>query len=195
MKWARAAATQRKSIADALTTVSGAWLHVSAGVGTHPTAFTPALLASTRGAPDDADIRRALYSWVFNKGQRDVGEPPAELRPAIKWLSAYTLPLTDVANATVIRKALDLLATRLDGGPAAANTVARKRAVFHSALKYAVELRYLDAHPMDFVQWRAPKNAEEVDRKVVVNPEQARSLLAAVREKDPALEGFFACMY
>lgn len=177
MKWARAAATQRKSIADALTTV------------------TPALLSATRGAPADADIRRALYSWAFNKAQREAGEPPADLAPVIKWLSTHTLPLTEVANAAVIRKALDLLATRLDGGPAAANTVARKRAVFYSALKYAVELRYLDAHPMDFVQWRAPRNVEEIDRKVVVNPTQARALLAAVREKDPALDGFFACMY
>ncbi|MEV0325094.1 tyrosine-type recombinase/integrase [Micromonospora echinospora] len=177
MKWPRAAATQRKSIADALTTV------------------TPALLSSSRGAPSESDIRRALYSWSFNKAQRDTGKPPADLAPVVKWLSANTLPLAEVANPATIRKALDLLATRLDGGPAAANTVARKRAVLYSALKYAVELRYLDAHPMDFIQWRAPKNAEEIDRKVVVNPKQARALLTALRDTDPALEGFFACMY
>lgn len=176
MKWARAAATQRKSIADALTTV------------------TPAFLGSSRGAPSEEDTRRALYSWAFNKSQREA-DPPADLAPAVKWLKTNTLPLAEVANAATIRKALDLLATRLDGGPAAANTVARKRAVLYSALKYAVELRYLDAHPMDFVQWRAPKNEEKVDRKVVPNPQQARSLLAAVRDKDPALEGFYACIY
>ena len=176
MKWSRAAATQRKSIADALTTV------------------TPAFLSSTRGAPTDTEIRKALYTWIFNKSQRDA-DAPANLAPVIKWLKANTLPLTELASAATIRKALDTLATRLDGGPAAANTVARKRAVLYGALKYAVELRYLDAHPMDFVQWRAPKNEEKVDRKVVANPQQARSLLAAVAGRDPALEGFFACMY
>ncbi|MFI7574305.1 tyrosine-type recombinase/integrase [Micromonospora sp. NPDC049497] len=175
MKWARAAATQRKSIADALTTV------------------TPAFL-STRGAPPDAEMRRALYTWTFNKSMRE-GDPPSDLAPAIKWLKTNSLPLVEVASAATIRKALDLLASRIDGGPAAANTVARKRAVLYSALKYAVELRYLDAHPMDFVHWRAPKNEERIDRKVVPNPQQARALLTAVRERDPALEGFFACMY
>ena len=179
MKWPRAAATQRKSIADALTTV------------------TLALLATSRGTPNDAKIRHALYTWTFNKLQRDRdnGQPPENLAPAVRWLTANTLPLSDVANAATIRKALDALTVRIDGGPAAANTVARKRAVFYSALKYAVELRYLDAHPMDAIQWRAPKNTDQVDRKVVVNPEQARSLLSAVRERDPHLEGFFACMY
>ncbi|NBE82178.1 tyrosine-type recombinase/integrase [Micromonospora rubida] len=179
MKWPRAAATQRKSIADALTTV------------------TPALLATSRGAPDHAEIRHALYAWTFNRSQRerDNGMPPAQLGPVVRWLSANTLPLAEVANPATIRKALDLLTTRLDGRPAAANTVARKRAVFYGALKYAVELRYLDAHPMDFVQWRAPKNTDQIDRKVVVNPNQAGSLLMAVRKRDPHLEGFFACMY
>jgi integrase len=36
---------------------------------------------------------------------------------------------------------------------------------------------------------------EEVDRRTVVNPKQARALLAKVRAKDPELEAFFACMY
>ncbi|MFC5942002.1 tyrosine-type recombinase/integrase [Micromonospora harpali] len=179
MKWPRAAATQRKSIADALTTA------------------TLALLATSRGAPDDTEIRHALYTWTFNKLQRDRdnGLPPEQIAPVVRWLTANTLPLSDVANPATTRKALDALTVRIDGGPAAANTVARKRAVFYSALKYAVELRYLDAHPMDFIQWRAPKNTDQVDRKVVVNPEQARSLLSAVRNRDPHLEGFFACMY
>ncbi|WP_436837496.1 tyrosine-type recombinase/integrase [Micromonospora rifamycinica] len=179
MKWSRAAATQRKSIADALTTA------------------TLALLATSRGVPDDAEIRHALYTWTFNKAQRDRanGVPPERLAPVIRWLAANTLSLSDVANPATTRKALDALTVRIDGGPAAANTVARKRAVLYSALKYAVELRYLDAHPMDFIQWRAPKNTDHVDRKVVVNPKQARSLLSAVRNRDPHLEGFFACMY
>lgn len=36
---------------------------------------------------------------------------------------------------------------------------------------------------------------ETVDRRVVVNPSQARALLAAVRELSPEVEGFFACLY
>jgi integrase len=87
------------------------------------------------------------------------------------------------------------LATLLDGRPAAPNTVARKRAVFYGALRYAVELRLLDANPVDQVQWTTPKSTEEVDRRVVVNPDQARRLLEAVARIEPHLVAFFACIY
>ncbi len=75
----------------------------------------------------------------------------------VKWLSAHTVKLTDLTDAALIRKALDTLALLNDGKAAAANTVARKRAIFYGALPYAVELRLLNAHPMDFVQWSAPQ--------------------------------------
>lgn len=179
MKWPRAAAKHRRSIAEALATV------------------TPALLATDRGAPPADDMRRALYAWAFNKSRRDAGPPPDDIASTVKWLEANTVKLTGLSDAALARKALDLLATRKDGKPAAANTLARKRAVFYGALRYAVELRLLDSHPMDHVQWIAPKSTDEVDRRSVVNPNQARTLLQAVQdhEHDKRLHAFFACMY
>ena len=177
MKWARSAAKHRKNVAEALATV------------------TPVLLATDRGAPDDETMRAALYGWVFNKTRRDAGAPPDRLAGAVRWLQANTVSLTALTDASLVRKALDMLALRLDGKPAAASTVNRKRAAFSGVLKYAVELRLLETHPLDLVSWEAPKNDDRVDRGVVVNPDQARTLLAAVREKAPDLEAFFACMY
>jgi integrase len=177
MKWPRSAAKHRKSIAEALANV------------------TTVLISTTRGAPGEAEIRRALYGWSFNKTRRESGPPPTDLDPAVRWLTDNTVRLTSLEDAALIRKALDVLTLRLDGGPAAANTVARKRAVFYGALRYAVELRLLAAHPMDHVQWSAPKSNEEVDRRSVVNPKQALALLAAVHDKAPKLVAFFACMY
>ena len=177
MKWPRAAGKHRLSIADSLATV------------------TPALLSTDRGAPSDKDIRRALYTWAFNKTRRDAGLPPADLAPVIHWLASNTVKLVDLADAARIRKALDLLATRLDGKQAAPTTIARKRAVFYGTLRYAVELRLLESHPIDRVQWSTPKAVEELDRRVVVNPKQATALLDAVHEKTPHLVAFFACMY
>ena len=37
------------------------------------------------------------------------------------------------------------------------------------------------SNPVDRIQWTAPAVAQSVDRRVVVSPAQARSLLAAVR--------------
>jgi integrase len=49
------------------------------------------------------------------------------------------------------------------------------------------------------VKWQPPKQNGLIDRRVVVNPGQARQLLAAVtyigRTRGPRLYGLFACMY
>ncbi|MCP2325662.1 integrase [Hamadaea flava] len=114
----------------------------------------------------------------------------------MRWLAAYTVKLDALADAVVVRSALDLLKLKADQKtPAAPATVARKRAVFSGALKYGVELKHLASHPMSDVSWTAPAVAEEIDRRVVVNPPQARRLLGAVREIAPELEAFFGSMY
>ena len=48
-------------------------------------------------------------------------------------------------------------------------------------LEYAVELNHFDSNPLKKVKWRPNRASETVDRRVVVNPAQARDLLAAVR--------------
>lgn len=52
--------------------------------------------------------------------------------------------------------------------------------MFHHALEYAVELEELSANPLDRGKLRRPKSSGEIDRRVVVNPAQARELLVAV---------------
>jgi site-specific recombinase XerC len=103
--------------------------------------------------------------------------PARDLAAAVAWAERNTVKLTALADAALIRKALDALAMLIDGGAASASTVARKRAVFSGALRYAVEPGHLDAHPMARVSWIAPKNADEMDRQVVANPRQARACL------------------
>src|SRR5262249_47003348 len=90
---------------------------------------------------------------------------------------------------------LDALAVTLDGQPAAATTIARKRAVFYGVLNYAVELDILPANPIGKVTWKAPEVAEEIDRRVVASPRQVRQLLAAVTSIRPDLAAFFGCLY
>jgi integrase len=177
MKWARASPKHRKSIAEALTTV------------------TPALLSSARGAPPDKVLRAAMLGWAFNTGRRQ-STPPEQIRAALAWLESNTVDLVVLQkDAVIVRGALDAISHRLDGTLAAATTVARKRAVFSSALKYAVELRLLKAHPFTYVSWTAPKSTEVIDRRVVVNPHQARSLLDATAQIAPDFVAFFGCMY
>jgi integrase len=176
MKWPHASARHRKGLAEALATI------------------TPALVTSDRGAPDATSLRHALYTWSFNPSARAT-EPPEEIKHTARWIAGNTMGLTDLADAAVIRRALDALSVKLDGKAAAPATISRKRAALYSALRYGVELGWLDSNPIDRIQWKMPKNTEVVDRRVVVNHGQARALLAAVREIEPALEAFYGCMY
>ena len=106
-----------------------------------------------------------------------------------------SLPVARLADPTVLRQALDALTLRLDGRRAAANTIIRKRAVFHGALGYAVETGLLECNPADRISWQAPQPSPAVDPKVVASPAQAEALLAAVARIRPSLAAFFGCLY
>jgi integrase len=178
MKWKQASAKYRKDIARALT------------------AATPAMLAESRGRPDDADIRRALVRWGFNTKQRS--EPPADVTDVLAWVARNSAPLPTLAEAATARRMLDQATGRLDGKNAAASTARRHRIILANAMDYAVELGLLETNPIRVLKWTAPKVSSQVDRRSVVNPRQARVLLEAVRAQQPSgprLVTFFAVMY
>jgi integrase len=176
VKWPAASARHRKGIAEALTTL------------------TIVLVRTEVGRPDHALIRRALTQWAFNVPARET-DLPSHLAESIEWVEKESLRLSALEDPLVLRNALEALATKLDGSPAASATVARKRATLNNALEYAVELGEFDSNPMRRIRWSRRGHTLAVDRGVVVNPEQARDLLAAVWSDTPAVGAFFACMY
>jgi hypothetical protein len=104
VNWPRAAGKSRAGNADALASV------------------TPALLATTRGAPDSKTLRRALTGWAFNTKRRD--EPkPRDVEQALKWLKTNTAPVSMFNDKAVLREVLEVLSLKLDGKRAAAKTV------------------------------------------------------------------------
>lgn len=179
VKWPRAAAKTRDSLTDALATVSAALVDAP---------------------PADARlVRTALRQYLLPPGGRDLPLSD-EMDRTVRWLQRHSLPVTELASPRVLRVALDALTLTLDGGPAAATTVRRKRAVFHNALQYAVEVEVLPVNNLGRLGWRAPAVTEVVDRRVVVNPRQAEELLTAVTyassvDRGRHLRGFFACLY
>lgn len=183
-KWPYASPNHRRSIAEALTDA------------------TEAMLGSDSPAYPNDELRRALRSWAFSARLRDGGEPPGELAAVVKWLEGATVPLAALtapgAGAARTRALLDRISRKQDGSPAAANTVNRKRMVIGNAMQYAVEMHLLPVSPVAGVKWTRPRTLKTVDPRVVVNPGQARRLLAAVRSIGPwgpRLEAFFGAMY
>jgi integrase len=180
MKWPGAAGNSRKGVAETLTTV------------------TPHMYATTRGKPADKVIRRALNGWAFNRNRRDTVPPPADVARALAWLRANCRSVSVLRDVTEVRGVLTLMSAKLDGTPAAASVIKRKRAVLFNVMEYAVERKLLDANPLTTVKWKVPKTAKAIDKRVVVNPQQAARLLMAVNEQSPSgprLVAFFATIY
>ncbi|MGA5505255.1 tyrosine-type recombinase/integrase [Streptomyces umbrinus] len=190
MKWPRAAAKHRASIAESLAVV------------------TPALVTSKRGAPRAEVLRTALYQWAFRAvrgpegtwvSRHVVEEPPTDIRDALEWIATHSIKVKDLEDPALLRPALEALSLRLDGGKAAENTARRKRMVLSNVLRYTVEEKgLLSANPLPRVDWTPPESDDEIDFRYVPGPDVARALLGAVRDSGPRgkhLHAFFGCLY
>ncbi|MER5179857.1 site-specific integrase [Streptomyces sp. NPDC002896] len=184
MKWPHAAPNTRDAINESLTSV------------------TVALLDERPGQPSDDVIRKALRNWAFVLPGPDDRDLPDEARNVLHWVAKASRPLADLADPATARAVLDSLKLKLDGTAAAAETVRRKRRTLVNAANYAVDLGEFRENPISAVRWQKPKVSNQVDPRVVANPEQARNLLAAVsyvggyrRARGRRLVGLFAAMY
>jgi len=186
MKWVRAAAKSRSSNADSMATA------------------TMAMLATGRGRPDDKTLRKAMTGWAYNTKRRSNDKPP-DIDSALRWLAKNTLPVSRLDDPVQVRRVLEQLALKMDGTVAAATTVHRKRAVFYNSLEFAVEAEHLEKNRIPEITWTAPKQVRAIDKRVVINPEHARRLLAAVGARrgggparwsaGPGLVACFGAMY
>lgn len=181
-KWPRAAAMTRKTNAEALTAVM------------------PHLFTGSKGKPDDRLIRTALRRWAFNTPARaDKAAMPAEVLAALSWVARNSRPVGDLLDPEVLRRTLDAITLRLDGKQGSPVVVTRRRKVFTAALEHGVEVKALPRNPWVALKWEPPRSpAAGIDRRRVVNPMQARTLLAAVGEQGrigPRMVAYYACLY
>jgi hypothetical protein len=123
-KWPSLAPVSRRSVAEAMVTV------------------TTALTAKEKGAPEGKVLRAALFAWAFNPATRDTS-PPSEIAAALGWAERASLPVAELEDTATVRLALAACSRTLTGKAAAGSTQRRKRSVFYNALGYAVEQGYL----------------------------------------------------
>jgi integrase len=133
--------------------------------------------------------------WICLQPRRRSRIPDPLTVSTLAWVERSSLPVSRLSDSHIIRAALDRLCTRLDGSPAAASTISRKRAVFRGALGYAVELGLLPANPIGKMQWHAPRTAVAISPAIVASPAQVRMTLAQVSRIRPELAAFFGCLY
>lgn len=180
LKWDHSPATTRCNLAEAMATV------------------TLALVKDTKGMTDHKIVRRVLYTWAFNVN-RWAEEPSADVQAILRWVEHKSVPTSALSDRVLVRRALDACARRLDGKTAAGSVIARKRAIFHQSLGFAVDAELLAENPIPSLRWKAPERVdEELDPECVPDPEQAAALLASVRAQGARgrhLEAFFGCIY
>lgn len=180
MKWPTASPKHRKSLAESLLSA------------------TPAMLLTDLETKDAKALRSALLNWGFKTRQRSTPEEPAQVTELLSWVSRNCRDVTDVSRPEVMRRITRVTSTKLDGTPASGRTSQLRRVVLSGALDYAVELGLIDINPTRTTRWPTARVSTTVDRRSVVNPDQARALLAAVGRiprSGHLMVGLFACMY
>ncbi len=162
-RWPGAAANTRKSMLEALGTV------------------TAALVYDRPHQPDFADLYRVLVRYALPPASRTDARPPGAAK-ILRWLESASVPVAALEDEDLVERALSALALRLDGKAAAATVARRKRAVFYNVLDMAAtgKRRILTRNPLAAIKWKPADVAERVDRRVVANPRQARELLTAL---------------
>jgi integrase len=177
-RWADASPRHRKSTVDGLVTL------------------TCALVREGRTPPNAQHLRLALTHWEFNPASRARAETPNTAhREALRWIEVNSLDMQYLSTPDGVKHALQAVGLKLDGKKASNSTFLRKRAALSGALNFAVEMGYLSHNPMRDLNTTRRAPTEQVDPRVVVNPDQARRLLAAVRDIEPTLHAFFALLY
>lgn len=75
--------------------------------------------APRRNVFRSAGTTACLYSWAFNKKAWQC-EPAEEWLHALNWMKQNSLPVSALAEADVLRRALDAMCRKLDGKAAVA---------------------------------------------------------------------------
>jgi len=183
-RWPSASAKSRESIVDSLAVATLALLD---GPAVHL----------------DRRLVRAATRWAFIPGKDDP-EPPEHLLAAVGQLEKGTRRLSELTEPEVVRALLKEFDTTVDKGRTAPSTVSRRRRTVNAALEYAVQGGDLDENPLQRKEYKRKSvvRSMSIDRRVVVNPDQAREFLTAVsyvgswkRARGRRLVAFYATMY
>lgn len=181
MKWPKAAATYRRTIAEALTAVM------------------PVMLQDSGNRPDSVAIRSALTGWSFNVQRRNSENKPEEVEAVLRWIEQNALSVSAVMKPEVARALHDAAVSKLNGKPLARSVARQRRMILNNALDWAVaEKKVIPENLVKKVKWTAPKPSRAIDRRRVANPVQARTLLLAVKNRTrmgPRLYACYATMY
>lgn len=179
-RWRQTSAKTRSEVGDALC------------------ALTEAMVRDWARGPDRELLRRALLRGAFVVPRTEGPYMPDDERAALRWVEGATRSVGDLLDPDVMKGVISALSVRPDGSLVPGDTQRHRKNALVGAVRYAFGAQKLSPE----VPWPAPRSAEELDPRRVINPGQARSLLTALsyvgpydRARGRRLVGFFAGMY
>ncbi|WP_405840169.1 tyrosine-type recombinase/integrase [Streptomyces sp. NBC_01518] len=141
-------------------------------------------------------VRTALSDWAFNTNRR--GGAPEDIVSLLGWVRRHTPTMDAWTDPLVVQDVLLVLGTLLDGRRAAASSVKRHRRVLHLVMKYAIARGILLSDPVPEGRNLTPQPAGAIDRRRLLNAQQAPRLLDWIRDQPRSgrrLHAFFATLY
>lgn len=171
-------------------------------------AIVPLFVRSLDHAPDPVDAQRLLSTRLLPPPRRETALDPSQAAGA-SWLGRASRPISELSDDLLCSELLTALGKAADGRPVTTATWDKRRAVLHRVIEFARSAGWVDANPVTGRRHKTHTGggAQLVDPRVVVNPAQARQLLAAVsyvgtgarrrrdRDRGRRLYAFFACLY
>jgi integrase len=184
---------------------SGAPPNTRKGAVTNLAAAVPLFVRQLDHPPDPAMLQRLLSTRLLPSPRRAVALSSAQAAAA-SWLRRASRPVSDLADDIAASELLAALGKTVTGRPVTSSTWDKRRAVLHRAMEFARSSGWVESNPLSGRQLVARHSGQQtVDPRVVVNPSQARQLLAAVtyvgarrrrdRLRGQRLYAFFACLY
>jgi integrase len=122
------------------------------------------------------------------------------VRAILDWAQRNTLSMDAWENAETVEAVVSAFRTLLDGTAAAASSVSRNHRVMNSVMTYALTRKIIRANPLPKGkgQGTAPKVAQSIGKRVLLNPHQVASLLDWIGKRPRRgrlYQAFFATLY
>jgi integrase len=171
----------------------------------HLSAAVPLFVRPLDHRPPRDELQRLLSTRLLPPPHRSLELSMAEAAGA-SWLRRASRPVGELVEGPDAEALLAALGKTAGGRQVASSTWDTRRSILHRALAFAVESGWLDANPLSARRLPLAGGAGLVDPRVVVNPAQARQLLAAVTyviaprrpdhsDRGVRLQAFFCCLY
>lgn len=123
-------------------------------------------------------------------------KPPEALTEADRqweaWFARWSLPLRAVDDSHLHAFLETVRTTALDGTQRtlAPSSIGNIRTTVRSAFKAAYKRRLIEWDPWDAVEWSAPRDIEQVDADMVMDPAQVMAMAEACGARHRGYEGF-----